>query len=622
MVNGSISGKGGAPLRWRALREALSHRGPCAIRETGCHRWFQCRPTCQADGQTATGRRGWYYDAMFCPTRADQLAADLLRAGVSTVVCSGLETHGYVEHLAARHQFTVVYDMHNVEAALHREMRDAAPPGSVFAERFTTEHVHMVAAAEARAVTAADEVWTCSPQDRDLVRATYPDIPRRKVQVVPNAVAVPAAMPVEQPRRVCYLGRMDYLPNVDAARRLVREVAPRLARLGHDLPVVIGGALAEEELGGWSLPPNVRLVSGPGQVDDLVRGSIVATPLRVGGGSRFKLLEAFALGAPVASTEKGAEGLRAVPGVHYLRAESAEEFATAIDRLVREPRLRQDLTAAAFELVSERYSVAALAEILLGRPRTPSPPHQIAAWSGLEPQRRLTGGHRNQLILAHRGDRRLVVRRSTRPAESLEWELDLLGRLAGHGIPVPRVVPADDGRRHVDGLVVQEFVEGREPRDPADWRRVVETLTAVHEATAGMPQRPGSVTIRHLLTDERGGDVRLDLMPAEAVAAIRRAWQDVEEIGDAAGCAVHGDVAAGNVLIGPDGGVTLLDWDEARVDVPWLDFALIPDEVEVPWANDRRGLRAAGVAWEAANCWSSQPTYARHRLAELYRTHG
>ncbi len=239
---------------------------------------------------------------------------------------------------------------------------------------------------------------------------------------------------------------------------------------------------------------------------------------------------------------------------------------------------------------------------------------EVAAWTGVKLFAPLPGGARNTVLLARRDSQRLVVRRSTRSPAALAWELDLLEHLAGHGISVPRLVPADDGRRHVNGVLVHRFVEGHPPGDDADWRRVVAVLTAVHELTVGWPQRPGFASSRQLLTADRGGDVRLDAMPAEAVQAVRAAWIPVLTGPD---CVNHGDVGAGNVLV--DGArVTLLDWDEARVDVPWFDFAFLPETVEVPAAVDRQRLVTAGVAWEAATCWVPEPTYAAGRLAQLY----
>ncbi|MFC3539708.1 phosphotransferase [Couchioplanes azureus] len=95
----------------------------------------------------------------------------------------------------------------------------------------------------------------------------------------------------------------------------------------------------------------------------------------------------------------------------------------------------------------------------------------VAAWSGIELVERLAGGARNEVVLARRGGRRVVVRRSARSLAALEWELDLLNHLASHGIGVPRLVATDDGRRHVDGVQVHEFVDGRRPRDRPDRQR-------------------------------------------------------------------------------------------------------------------------------------------------------
>jgi Ser/Thr protein kinase RdoA (MazF antagonist) len=238
----------------------------------------------------------------------------------------------------------------------------------------------------------------------------------------------------------------------------------------------------------------------------------------------------------------------------------------------------------------------------------------LAAWAGLELVAPLAGGARNQVMLARRGDERLVVRRSGRSPAALDWELDLLEHLAGQGISVPALVPADDGRRYVDGVLVNRYVEGHPPRDDADWRRVVDVLVAVHEVTAGWPQRPGFASARQLLVAERGGDVRLDAMPPDGVRAVRAAWRPILRGTE---CVNHGDVGAGNILV--DGRrVTLLDWDESRVDVPWFDFAFLPDSVPVPVPVDREALVTAGIAWEAATCWVPEPEYGPRRLAELY----
>jgi Ser/Thr protein kinase RdoA (MazF antagonist) len=243
----------------------------------------------------------------------------------------------------------------------------------------------------------------------------------------------------------------------------------------------------------------------------------------------------------------------------------------------------------------------------------------LGPWPGLEPVRVLAGGARNRVLLARDGDRRVVVRRSTRSSASLAWELDLLEHLAEQGVRVPRLIPTGDGRRSVDGVVVQEFLTGEPPRSTSDWLRVVAALAVVHEGTVGWPQRPGFASSAALLDRASGGDVRLDLMPPELVRQVRAAWAAVQ-VGPRS--VVHGDVGAGNVLV-EDGSVGFVDWDEARVDVRWFDLAAVPAPVPLPGSIGEQELAAAGVAWEAATCWVAEPGYARScvsRLAAATRT--
>lgn len=232
----------------------------------------------------------------------------------------------------------------------------------------------------------------------------------------------------------------------------------------------------------------------------------------------------------------------------------------------------------------------------------------LEAWGEVRVGARLGGGNRNEVVEVWLGTRRLVARRSRRSAASLSWEVRLLEHLAGGGVRVPEVVAAQDGRRHVDGVMVMSWLDGRSP-EAADWPGVATVLRTVHELTRGWPQRPGSASTQQLLTEQRGGDVDLTGMPADAVAECRRAWA---RLAGSAQTVVHGDPGAANIRISA-AGVGLLDWDEARVDVSDLDFAELP--VAGPADGGRLDVvRAAATAWEAANGWTLEPAYARRQL--------
>jgi Ser/Thr protein kinase RdoA (MazF antagonist) len=225
---------------------------------------------------------------------------------------------------------------------------------------------------------------------------------------------------------------------------------------------------------------------------------------------------------------------------------------------------------------------------------------------------RLGGGHRTEVVELRRRGERLVARRTRRSAASLDWELDLMDHLSANGFTVPTTVPADDGRRHVAGVVVQGWLSGGPPGS-YDWPAVTKELCRLHEVTAEWPQRPDFLGTRELLHADVGGDVDLTAMPADAVAACRAAWRALSD----ERAVVHGDPNADNVRVDGDR-IGFVDWDESRVDHPDLDLA----DLAVPFLSGARNrtARAAIDAWEAACSWRLEPTYARDRLAELVRS--
>ncbi len=211
-----------------------------------------------------------------------------------------------------------------------------------------------------------------------------------------------------------------------------------------------------------------------------------------------------------------------------------------------------------------------------------------------------------------------------RTPESLAWELEVLQTLDHAGLRVPVTVPTVDGRPSRDGVVLQTFLPGHPPSTRQDWAGVAAFITRVHDLTPTRPQRPGSLGIRQLLTQDRGGDVDFTAMPAPAVALVRACWRALFDQVDAAStagsqrggtCVVHGDLGAGAVLV-HDGNFAVIDWDEARVDVPVLDLIGIPGHESPPGVDPVVGQLAA-LAWETATCWVPEPRYARDLLRRL-----
>lgn len=223
---------------------------------------------------------------------------------------------------------------------------------------------------------------------------------------------------------------------------------------------------------------------------------------------------------------------------------------------------------------------------------------------------RLTGGVANDVWLVEIDGQRAVARLGSRSDADLGWESDLLAHLSSHGLTVPVPIPALDGRRFVDGLVVMPFLEGQPPQSAADWGRVAETLREVHRLTQGWPQRPGWRSSVDLLEEEHGTRIDLTRMPAEAVVRCRAAWA---RLAGSPNSVIHGDANPRNILITPER-VALVDWDEAHVDVSALDLELPYNAAGLdPLSLDI--AQQASAAWEAAVCWKDD--YAERRLAEV-----
>ena len=180
---------------------------------------------------------------------------------------------------------------------------------------------------EPRYAMRFDQCITVSEIDRDLYLKTNP---RLQIDVIPNGVDVQKYTPLPANNAsptLLFIGNMGYSPCVDAMLYFCREIFPliRQAVSGVELWIV----------GKEPLPEVLRLNSDgvhvTGQVEDVIpyykQSAVCVVPLRSGGGTRLKILEAMALGRPVVSTTIGCEGLEVVDGQHLLIADKPANFA-------------------------------------------------------------------------------------------------------------------------------------------------------------------------------------------------------------------------------------------------------------------------------------------------------
>lgn len=193
------------------------------------------------------------------------------------------------------------------------------------------------------------------------------DMGLTRLDVVYNGVDTGYFRPfdeIREPGTLLFMGCLEWRPNLDGIVQMIERVLPAVRREEPDVRLVLVGRNPPDWLRKLAAStPNVEL---HGNVPDvrpfLARAGMLAVPLRIGGGSRLKILEALASGTPVVSTRVGAEGLVLEPGRHFTQTEGIEDLARAIVELVRDPGIADEQARAGRAQVLRLYDWDRLAD--------------------------------------------------------------------------------------------------------------------------------------------------------------------------------------------------------------------------------------------------------------------
>lgn len=219
---------------------------------------------------------------------------------------------------------------------------------------------------ERRYLPLFDRVYVCSDHDRQEIAREYGC---SNVVVIPNGVRIPDATPAghrDRPFTFLFIGSMGYYPNEDAALFFCSEVLPRLrAKAWRPFRVQVVGTCPSRRVLALSAHPEVAVT---GAVPDLAEyyqdADVIVIPVRGGGGTRIKMLEAFSYRRPVVSTTLGAEGIDVHHGTHLLVADTPGEFAEQCLGLMEGPEVGLELSERAFEFVRLNHSLERILELL------------------------------------------------------------------------------------------------------------------------------------------------------------------------------------------------------------------------------------------------------------------
>lgn len=251
------------------------------------------------------------------------------------------------------HTARLVLDEHNIEYDILRRTTSAERPS--LRKLYNRINYLKLRREERAAWQQYDGVTLTSERDERLLRRDAPDKP---TAVIPNAVDTdffrPSAAPTE-PDTILFFGAINYYPNTDGLLFFLDEVFPRIKRQRPSARLYIVGQLP---------PPAITERAGEdvvvtGLVEDIrpyiERAAVVIAPLRIGGGTRLKIVEAMSMGKAIVSTRIGAEGLDVSDGVDILLGDTADDFAGQVLRVLADTALAQRLGEAARQRAESQY---------------------------------------------------------------------------------------------------------------------------------------------------------------------------------------------------------------------------------------------------------------------------
>ena len=234
---------------------------------------------------------------------------------------------------------------------------------NVAATRFTKllcrRRFRRLKAFETKCLKLVDAVVAVSEEEASQLLRMQP---QARVLLVPNGVdekILSQELPPPNERDWCafFCGNLSYLPNRDAVERYIHEIMPRLRNKGIALDFVVAGGNIPEALARHAFKnPELKLLGYVNAIDlYLKKYAIFVNPMRLGGGTRLKMLEAMAYGMACVSTKVGAEGLRIEHGKHALISDTLACLATHIEGLLLHPEQAGVLGRSARDLIAREY---------------------------------------------------------------------------------------------------------------------------------------------------------------------------------------------------------------------------------------------------------------------------
>jgi glycosyltransferase involved in cell wall biosynthesis len=281
---------------------------------------------------------------------------DLVQVGESHVA-------HYLEYLPNSISVRTILDLHNLMSLQYRRMLklnlSVLERMRYAADSFLARHY------EPRICRRVNRCFVVSSEEEKHLRRLEA---RARPIVIENGVDTEILQPLPESSgsQLLFVGTMDYPPNIDAMMSFVKETFPLIQSKIPDVRLKIVGRDPTKEVQSLVSTHNVEV---SGFVDDLVtqyrNTCVVVVPLRAGGGTRLKILEAMALGRAVVTTTLGAEGLSSEVKACMTVTDHPETFATSVTSLMRDDCHRRQLALSGRKVVEDQYGWSAIGKRVL-----------------------------------------------------------------------------------------------------------------------------------------------------------------------------------------------------------------------------------------------------------------
>ncbi len=248
---------------------------------------------------------------------------------------------------------TILND-HNVESLLVERRAEAT--SSIPEKVFFSNQAPKLEKFEEFATQNATEILACSQDDAEILSRMGNG---KGIHIIANGVDIEQFIPSDDVQvdhnKIIFVGGMGWFPNKDGMNFFIKEAMPLICEQNPDASLTVVG-----KSDGLDIPDQLKdKVSATGFVDDfrplVHEAAVYILPLRVGSGTRLKLLEAMAMGKAIVSTRIGAEGVVLEDGENILMADTPQEIADAVIKLMRNKHLRDRLGKAAHEQAKNLY---------------------------------------------------------------------------------------------------------------------------------------------------------------------------------------------------------------------------------------------------------------------------